>query len=310
MPTNALRTPEAQFANLPDWPYAPRYIEDLPGYQGLRAHYVDEGPKDARQTFLCLHGEPSWAYLYRKMIPVFLDSGARVIAPDFLGFGRSDKPVDDTAYTFTFHRDFLIALIERLDLSNLTLVVQDWGGLLGLTLPVAMPRRIARLLIMNTAFPTGAEPSEGFLAWRDYVARTPDFDVGSLFRRSDKTLTAAEAAAYDAPFPNSAYKAGVRRFPQLVPIRGEAADEEAMAIGRAARDWWRDEFRGQSFMGIGAADPVLGPPIMRRLRETIRGCPEPVMLEGVGHFVQEHGAPLARAALEAWGDFSPERQAG
>ncbi|MEI7932067.1 MAG: alpha/beta fold hydrolase, partial [Alphaproteobacteria bacterium] len=195
MPLKALRTPEARFSNLQDWPYQPRYIDSLPDYEGLRAHYIDEGPANARHTFLCLHGEPSWAYLYRKMIPVFLESGARVVAPDFLGFGRSDKPVEDAAYTFAFHRNFLIAFIERLDLSNLTLVVQDWGGLLGLTLPVTIPERIARLLIMNTAFPTGAEPTEGFLAWRDYVARTPDFDVGALFRRSDRSLTPAEAAA-------------------------------------------------------------------------------------------------------------------
>lgn len=307
MTLKALRTPDERFSGLPDWPYAPHYAEGLPGYEGLRVHYIDEGLRDARHTFLCLHGEPSWGYLYRKMIPVFLESGARVVAPDFLGFGRSDKPVEDAAYTFAFHRNLLLAFIERLNLSNLTLVVQDWGGLLGLTLPVAMPERIARLLIMNTAFPTGAEPSEGFLAWRDYVARTPDFDVGALFRRSDKTLTAAEAAAYDAPFPTAEYKAGVRRFPQLVPVRGEGADEEAMAIGRAARDWWRDSFSGQSFMGIGAADPVLGPPIMTRLRKDIRGCPEPMMLPGVGHFVQEHGAPLARAALERWGDLPAAR---
>ena len=135
----ALRTPDERFQNLPGWSYAPHYIDDLPGYAGLRVHYADEGPRDARHTFLCLHGEPSWAYLYRKMAPVFLESGARMVAPDFLGFGRSDKPVDDNVYTFKFHRDFLLRFIERLDLKNLTLVVQDWGGLLGLTIHVDMP---------------------------------------------------------------------------------------------------------------------------------------------------------------------------
>ena len=303
MTIKALRTPDERFDTLPGWPYAPHYLEDLAGYEGLRCHYVDEGPRHAANTFLCLHGEPSWAYLFRKMIPVFLESGARVVAPDFFGFGRSDKPVDDADYTFAFHRDFLLAFVRRLDLRNITLVVQDWGGLLGLTLPVDMPERISRLLIMNTAFPTGAEPTEGFRAWRDYVARTPDMDVGALFRRSDRTISPQEAAGYDAPFPDASYKAGVRRFPQLVPVKGETTDEAATAIGRAARDWWRDTFAGQSFMAIGAADPVLGPPVMNRLRENIRGCPEPMLLEGVGHFVQEHGEPVARAALQAWGDL-------
>ncbi len=303
MTLKALRTPDTRFNDLPGWPYAPHYVDDLPGYEGLRAHFIDEGPRDAVHTFLCLHGEPSWAYLFRKMIPVFLQSGARVIAPDFFGFGRSDKPVDDAAYTFAFHRDYLLALIRRLDLTNVTLVVQDWGGLLGLTLPVSEPGRFARLLIMNTAFPTGAEPTPGFLAWRDYVARTPDMGVGALMQRSDPSMSEAEAAAYDAPFPDASYKAGVRRFPQLVPVRGQGADEAVMTIGKAAQTWWRNEFRGQSFMGVGVADPVLGPPVMTQVRQSIHGCPEPLMLEGVGHFVQEHGEPLARAALAAWGDL-------
>lgn len=162
--SKALRTPDERFAALPDWPYAPNYVDDLPGYEGLRAHYVDEGPKDASRVFLCVHGEPSWAFLYRKMIPIFAASGARVVAPDFFGFGRSDKPVDDAAYTVRFHRDYLLALLKRLELKNITLVVQDWGGLIGLTLPLDIQEQISRLLIMNTAFPTGANPSPGFMA--------------------------------------------------------------------------------------------------------------------------------------------------
>ncbi len=132
----ALRTPDDRFADLPDFPYPQHYVDDLPGYEGLRAHYLDLGSRDAERTFLCLHGEPTWSYLYRKMIPVMLESGARVIAPDFFGFGRSDKPVQDSAYTFHFHRDFILRLAERIALRHITLVVQDWGGTLGLTLPV------------------------------------------------------------------------------------------------------------------------------------------------------------------------------
>lgn len=303
MAIEALRTPEERFANLPGWSYAPHYLDDLPGYEGLRAHYVDEGPRDAEHTFLCLHGEPSWAYLYRKMAPVFLESEARVVAPDFLGFGRSDKPVNDADYTFQFHRDFLLRFIERLDLKRMTLVVQDWGGLLGLTVPVDMPDRVARLLIMNTGFPVGAQPTPGFLAWRKYAADTPDMPVGALLQRANSEITDAEAKAYDAPFPDARYKAGVRRFPQLVPLANEGADEAVMAIGRAARDWWATKFDGQSFMGVGLADPVLGKPVMDNMHKAIRNCPPPLEMEGVGHFVQESGEPLARAALKHWGDL-------
>jgi pimeloyl-ACP methyl ester carboxylesterase len=298
----ALRTPDERFANLPNWSFAPSYVDDLPGYEGLRAHYADVGEKNAERVFLCVHGEPSWAFLFRKMIPIFAASGARVVAPDFFGFGRSDKPVDDAAYTVAFHRDYLLALIRRLDLNKITLVVQDWGGLIGLTLPLDIPERIARLLIMNTAFPTGAPPSPGFMAWRAYAAANPDMPVGALFKRAQPDMPDDVAAAYDAPFPDARYKAGVRRFPQLVPIANEAADEAVMAMGRAARDWWANSFNGQSFMAIGAADPVLGPDVMKTVRQSIRNCPEPLVLEGVGHFVQEAGDVVARAALKAWGD--------
>jgi haloalkane dehalogenase len=298
MTIEALRTPDERFQSLPGWSYAPRYVDDLDGYEGLRAHYIDEGPRDARRVFLCLHGEPSWAYLYRRMIPVFLASGARVVAPDFFGFGRSDKPIEDTDYTWDFHRDFLIRLVERLDLRNITLVVQDWGGLLGLTLPVAFPERIERLLVMNTAFGIGAAPSDGFIQWRDYVAKTPDLKCGALLKRGAPHLSDAEAAAYDAPFPDPRYKAGVRRFPQLVPI---APEMDGVAVSRAAQAWWREAFHGQSFMAIGMKDPVLGPAVMRALRAHINGCPEPLEIPDGSHFVQEWGEDIAKAALRAWG---------
>lgn len=293
----ALRTPENRFAALPDWPYAPHYVEDLPGYEGLRAHYVDEGPKDSSHTFLCLHGEPSWAYLYRRMIPHFLAAGGRVVAPDFFGFGRSDKPIADEAYTAEFHREYLLRLLERLDLSNITLVIQDWGGLIGLTLPLAMPERFARLIIMNTAFATGSSPSPGFLAWRDYAAKTPDLPVGSLIARGTPHLTPAEIAAYDAPFPDAAHKAGVRRFPQLVPL---AADLPFALLSRQALAWWRDRWQGPSFMAVGAADPVLGVETMEAVRANIRNCPPPMIITDGGHFVQEWGGEIAAAALTSF----------
>jgi pimeloyl-ACP methyl ester carboxylesterase len=297
--TGALRTPDERFAGLPGWSYAPHYIDDLKGFEGLRLHYLDEGPIDARHCFLCLHGEPTWAYLYRRMIPLFLTAGGRVVAPDFFGFGRSDKPTVEATYTWDFHRDTLVRTIERLELSRITLVVQDWGGLLGLTLPVSFPDRIARLLIMNTGFGTGDKVSDGFIAWRDYAAKNPDLAVGRLIARGAPQMTAAEIAAYDAPFPDARYKAGVRRFPQIVPIR---PDMDGVAVSRRALAWWRDEFNGKSFMAIGMKDPVFGLAEMMATHRLIRGCPEPLRVTEGGHFVQEWGEEIARAALANWDD--------
>ena len=296
---DVLRTPEERFVDLPDWAYAPRYVDDLPGYEGLRVHYVDEGPADADRVFLCLHGEPSWAYLFRRMMPVFLASGARVVVPDWLGFGRSDKPTDDGWYGFHRHRDMMLAFIERLDLTNVTLVVQDWGGVLGLTLPHAMPERFSRLLIMNTALATGRAPSEGFLQWRAWAAANPDMAVGRLIARGTPHLSDAEIAAYDAPFPDMRHKAGVRRFPQMVMTD---PDMEGVQTSREAAAFWRERWRGESFMAFGGADPVLGEDVMRAMARLIRNCPEPMVLPQAGHFVQEWGEPVARAALAHWGD--------
>jgi pimeloyl-ACP methyl ester carboxylesterase len=296
----ALRTPDERFEGLPGWPYAPHYVDDLPGYEGLRVHYADEGPQNAVRTYLCLHGQPTWSYLYRKMIPVFLDSGARVIAPDWLGFGRSDKPVADDVYTFHFHRDMMLALVERLDLQQVTLVCQDWGGLLGLTLPPDMPDRFERLIVMNTTLATGSSPSQGFNAWKAYSASQPDMDIAALMKRGTPVLSDAEAAAYGAPFPDASYKAGVRRFPELVMVE---PGMEGTETSKRATDWWAREWHGDTFMAVGGADPVLGPPVMEKLRAQIRGCPEPMVIEAAGHFVQEWGAPVAKAALKAFGEL-------
>ena len=300
MSIESVRTPDERFANLPEFDFAPNYATDLPGFSGLRLHYLDEGPKDAKHTFLCLHGEPTWAYLYRKMIPVFLDAGGRVVAPDFFGFGRSDKPVKDDAYSFEFHRNTLLRLIEHLNLSGMTLVHQDWGGILGLTLPMDMPERIQRMIVMNTALTTGElPPSDGFTAWKAYVASTPDLNVGALMKRAVPSgLSDGEVAAYDAPFVDASYKAGVRSFPELVPITEDMAGAD---VSRRAQRWLAENWRGQSFMAVGALDPVLGPPVMNGLRKMIPGCPPPLVLDNAGHFVQESGDRVARAALEAFG---------
>ncbi len=297
MTIKAVRTPDAAFENLPGYDFAPHYVENLKGYEGLRMHYLDEGPKDAEHTFLCLHGQPTWCYLYRKMIPIFVAEGHRVVAPDYFGFGRSDKPVDDETYTIAFHRNALLRFIDHLDLHDVTLVCQDWGGLLGLTLPVDKPDLIARLLVMNTAISTGAPPGEGFLAWKAYAAANPNFDIAKLMKRSAPELSDDEAAAYAAPFPGSSFRAGTRRFPEMVPI---SPDMEGADLGKQAAKWWREEWQGQSFMAIGMQDPVLGPDIMRSLNKLIKNCPAPLEIADAGHFVQEQGEGIAKAALSAW----------
>ncbi len=292
---DALRTPAARFQGLPGYPWEPRYVQDLPSLQGWRMHYLDEGPADAPRTWLCLHGNPAWSYLYRKMIPVFLETGDRVVAPDLLGFGKSDKPKKDGVHSFSWHRQVLLEFIDRLDLEHVVLVVQDWGGLLGLTLPMADPGRYAGLLVMNTALATGDEPlSPGFLAWREMNAKNPEFDIARLFARGNPRMTPEECAAYAAPFPDRGHRAALRAFPPMVP---DGLDADGAAISRRARDFWSRQWSGQTLMAIGAQDPVLGPPVMRSLQQIIRGCPEPVVLEQAGHFVPEEGAELARLAV-------------
>lgn len=297
---DALRTPEERFHELPDYPWTPRYVANLPSLAGLRMHYLDEGPADAPLTWLCLHGNPAWSYLYRRMIPVFLQAGGRVVAPDLVGFGKSDKPKREAAHGFEWHRQVLLELVERLDLRKMVLVVQDWGGLLGLTLPMEEPERYRGLLVMNTMLGTGDAPlSPGFTAWRDMCARNPEFDIGRLFARGNPHLRPEECAAYAAPFPGAGHRAALRAFPAIVPDRPDA---NGAAVSRQARDFLAQRWAGQTMMAIGAQDPVLGVYVMETLRAQIRGCPEPMVLAQAGHFVQEHGEEVARAAV---GYFRP-----
>lgn len=297
---DALRTPEDRFRDLPGYPWAPHYVSDLPSLAGLRMHYLDEGPREAPVTWLCLHGNPAWSYLYRRMIPVFLASGARVVAPDLVGFGKSDKPKRDSAHGFEWHRQVLLEFVERLDLRGIVLAVQDWGGLLGLTLPMEDPDRYRGLLVMNTALGTGDAPlSPGFLAWREMCAKNPAYGIARLFARGNPHLGAQECAAYEAPFPDAGHRAALRAFPAMVPDHPEA---DGAAISRQARDFLATQWSGRTFMAIGEQDPVLGVPVMQALRRQIRGCPEPLLLPHAGHFVQEHGDAIAR---EAVGYFRP-----
>ncbi len=299
MTIDALRTPDERFAVLPGFPFTPHYVEDLPGYEGLRMHYVDEGPGDADVTFLCLHGEPTWSYLYRKMIPVFTAAGHRVLAPDHFGFGRSDKPTREETYTFDFHRDAMLRFVESLDLRNVCLVCQDWGGIIGLSLPMEMQDRFTRLLVMNTAIPIGEFISDGFMAWKRFAGLVRDVPVGGLIGNDALgAMNLFDVIAYDAPYPDDRYKAGVRRFPQLVPVEPEMAGAEH---GKRARAFFSGTWAGESFMAVGLRDNVLGAPVMGELQKMIRGCPDPLEVPEAGHFVQEYGGPIAKAALEHFG---------
>ena len=299
---DALRTPASRFADLPGYPWAPHYVSDLPALGGWRMHYLDEGGRGSagqggapQRTWLCLHGNPSWSYLYRHQIPLWLAAGDRVVAPDLIGFGKSDKPKKDAAHRFSWHRQVLLELVERLDLRRVILVVQDWGGLLGLTLPMAAPERYVGLLVMNTLLATGEAPlSPGFLAWREMCRQNPAYDIARLMARGNPQLSAAEAAAYAAPFPDAGHRAATRAFPAMVP---QTPGDEGADLSRAARTFWRERWQGRSAMAIGLRDPVLGEPVMQALRTDVRGCPEPWLLPEAGHFVPEAGAALAERAL-------------
>ena len=234
------------------------------------------------------------------MIPVMLESGGRVIAPDLFGFGRSDKPVHDSAYTFYFHRNFLLRFVEHVAARNITLVVQDWGGILGLTLPVDVGFRskLQRLFVMNTLLPVGEPLGPHFYEWRSQVRKMPDLPVGQVIRSITPQLTDQEVAAYDAPFPDIRFKAGARVFPELAMVE---PGMEGVAESEVALRFWREEWAGDSFMAIGAKHPDAA--TMHTLRSQIRGCPEPLVLSEAGHFVPEWGEPVARAALRSFGDL-------
>ena len=271
---DALRPPDTAFEGLPDYPWPAHYCHDLPALDGLRLHYLDERPNLAgsdaatadQLTYLCLHGQSSWSYLYRKMIPVFLEAGHRVVAPDLIGFGKSDKPKKDSSHSFSRHRQILLEWIDRLDLQNIVLVVHDWGGLLGLTLPMAAPDRYRGLLVMNTLFATG----------------------------DDVHLSAAERSAYNAPFPDSGHRAALRAFATLVP---QSLDGDAADVSRQTLDFWRERWTGQTLMAVGPQDPVLGPTGMPDVQAVIRGRGEPLVLNHAGQFVPDHGESIARQAL-------------
>lgn len=278
--TTVLRTPDERFSNLPEFPFQPHYVQ----VGDTRVHYVDEGQGP---TILCLHGEPTWSYLYRKMIPA-LSAAHRVVAPDLVGFGRSDKYPERSDYSFQMHVDKLTSFLELLDLRDITLVCQDWGGLIGLRVATENQDRFARLVIMNTWLPTGDEPpSEAFMKWRDFASKQPDMPVGFILRRTlvgGPTVDDAVIAAYEAPFPDSSHKAGAAQFPLLVPITPDDPGSEGMRRTRQALKHWTKPVQ----IMFSDSDPITagGDRFFRKLIPASATQPE-ITIRGAGHFLQE-----------------------
>jgi haloalkane dehalogenase len=293
-----LRTPDACFANLPDYDFAPHYlmVDDTEGGQ-LRVHYLDEGPPEAAPVLL-MHGEPSWSYLYRKMVPILVAAGHRVIAPDLVGFGRSDKPSRRDDYTYQRHVGWMQSLLEQLKLDDITLVCQDWGGLIGLRLVAENPTRFARVVAANTMLPTGDhDPGAAFKSWQKFSQEVPEFPAGGIIKGATTTqLSQAVIDAYNAPFPEEKYKEGARQFPLLVPI---TPDDPAAEKNRAA--WsvlgqWQKPF----LTAFSDSDPITagGDKLMQKLIPGTRGQAHTTIVNG-GHFLQEdQGEKLAEVVAQ------------
>lgn len=289
-----LRTPEERFANLPDYDFAPHYLE----IGAARMHFVDEGARAADETVLMLHGEPSWSFLYRRMIPVVARAGHRALAPDLFGFGKSDKFTDAEKYTYQTHLDSLKSFLERLDLRQITLFCQDWGGLLGLRLAAEMPDRFARIIASNTFLPTGDEKiTEGFLKWLHFSQSVEDLPIGKIIQGGTVSKLSGEiVAAYDAPFPDASYKTAAKKFPLLVPVSPDnSASEANRRAWKVLRQW------DKPFLTVfGDSDPVTRG-AEKILQAEIPGAKgqKHLILENSGHFIQEDkGEELAEIIVK------------
>jgi haloalkane dehalogenase len=293
-----LRTPDDRFENLPGYPFSAHYLDVSDGEGGsLRMHHVDEGPRDAA-VVLMLHGEPTWSYLYRKMVPVFVGAGLRSVAPDLIGFGKSDKPTERQDYTYARHVAWVWSCIEQLALGDITLVCQDWGSLIGLRVAAEHPERFARIIVGNGGLPTGDQQMpEAFLAWRKFSQEIPLFPVGAIVKRSCVTELSSEiVAAYDAPFPDESFKAGAREFPALVP---SSPDDPATGANRKAWEMltkWEKPF----LTAFSDKDPITrgGDAVLQKLVPGTKGQPH-TTIRDAGHFLQEDkGEELARVVVD------------
>jgi haloalkane dehalogenase len=280
-----LRTPDARFANLPDFPFTPHYCE-VKNSDGtaLRIHYLDEGPTSANPVLL-MHGEPSWAFLYRRIVAILAARGHRIVAPDLVGFGRSDKPADQSDYTYERHVSWMSDWMATTRLTNITLFCQDWGGLIGLRLVAAFPEKFARVIVANTGLPTGAGFSEGFQRWLEFSQSTPTLPIGQIVGMGCRRgLSETEMAAYDAPFPDESFKAGARRFPLLVPITPQHG---SVAENKAA---WKvlEKFTKPFLTAFSDSDPVTkGGDLIFHARVPGTTGQKHVTIAAAGHFLQE-----------------------
>lgn len=289
-----LRTPEQRFANLPDFPYAPRYVE----LGGLRVAYIDEGPREA-PTVLLMHGEPTWSYLYRKMIPVLLAAGYRVLAPDLVGFGRSDKPTHQDDYSYANHVAWMLAWMQAVDLRNVTLFCQDWGSLIGLRLVTHSPDRFARVVLANGGLPTGSQGKapRAFTLWRAFARFSPWFPIGRIVNSGcAHKLSPAEIAAYDAPFPSTRYARAARLFPGFVPTTPSDPERERNEQAWEVLKQWNKPF----LTLFSSRDPITrgGEKVFQKFVPGAAGQPH-ATVRGAGHFLQEDKGPeLARTVVE------------
>ena len=294
-----LRTPDDRFAAIPDYPFAPHYaqVTDRATQQALRLHYIDEGPASAAPVLL-MHGEPSWSFLYRNFVAPLTAAGHRVVAPDLIGFGKSDKPADRADYTYERHVEWMSDWLTGIDLTGITLFCQDWGGLIGLRLVAAFPERFARLVIANTALPVGTGWSEGFYAWLKFSQSVAEFPTGFIVNGGvTRDLTPAEMAAYDAPFPDETFKAGARQFPTLVPVTPEHA---SVAENRAA---WTvlGGFQKPVLTCFSDKDAVTAGGEKAFIDRIPGASGQPhTIIKGGGHFLQEDAADELAALINAF----------
>ncbi|MFK7933205.1 MAG: haloalkane dehalogenase [Saprospiraceae bacterium] len=294
---NILYTPEERFANLPGYDFQPNYVEVA---DGLKMHYLDEGPKDAVETLLLMHGEPSWSYLYRTMIPVFTAAGYRCIVPDLIGFGRSGKPAEQADYTYAKHIEWCQSLLQQIGIQEVTLFAQDWGGLIGLRLVTAEPDRFKRIVIGNTGLPTGDQKMpEAFLKWQHFSQTTPVFPIGDFLQGATKNKLSKEiVAAYDAPYPDDSYKAGARIFPALVPSTPDNVESENN------RQAWQQVFMKweKPFLTLFSdSDPITkgGERVWQKLVPGTKGQPHEIIENG-GHFLQEDQGEVIAEKIVNW----------
>jgi haloalkane dehalogenase len=289
---DVFRTPDQRFENLPGYGYEPNYVEA----DGLRLHHLDEG---SGPTVLCFHGEPDWSYLYRHMLDALVAGGHRVVCPDLVGFGRSDKPTDQDWYTYERHVETLTRHLDQVDMDDVTVVVQDWGGPIGLRWAVEHAEQVGRLVVMNTGLFTG-RVSKGFLAWRAFAERTPDLPIGMIMQGATTTELDAEViGAYEAPFPTAASKAGAQRFPLLVPLtEDDPGVAEMLAVQDALSRWDKP-----ALVAFSDSDPVFPYPRSgEQFTRLIPSAGEQVRIEGAAHFLQEDRGPqIVEAMLSAFG---------